>query len=77
MLGTRLSELGLSFDLMLTSPQKRAILSMKHLRDTYTNAAEIPCKIMTQIHEELGVNMGGQTFPGLPRSQILSLLPEL
>ena len=30
--GIRLSEMGIKFDLMLTSPHKRAILSLKNLR---------------------------------------------
>ena len=75
--GTRFSEMGLKFDLMITSCHKRAILSLKHVRETYLEAAAVPCKVMVEIHEENGVNMGGQTFPGMTRSEILQLLPEI
>ena len=75
--GTRLSEMGIKFDLMLTSAHKRAILSLKHVRETYVHSQNIPCQIMTQIHEQWGVNLGEQTFPGLTRSEVLELLPEL
>jgi len=68
MVGRALTEMGLKFDLMLTSAHKRAILSLKNVRETYAHAATTPCEIMTQIHEEFGVNMGPQTFPGLTRT---------
>ena len=67
--GARLAQLGIKVDLMLTSAQKRAILSLKHLRDTYDRA--VPCQIFTEIHEEFGCYLGEQTFPGLKRSEVL------
>ena len=59
--GARMRELGFEFDLMLTSAQKRAILSLKHVRDAFKSAEGIlpPCAVMTEIHEEKGVTMGG------------------
>ena len=72
--------MGIKFDVMLTSAHKRAIMSLKHVRKTFLGSQEetaSPCEVMTQIHEEYGVNCGGQTFPGLTRSQVLELLPEL
>ena len=33
--GARLSDLGFTFDLMLTSAHKRAVLSLKNVRDTF------------------------------------------
>ena len=57
--GTRLSEMGIKFDLMLTSCHKRALLSLKNVRETYIHTETTPCEVMTQIHEEFGVNMGG------------------
>lgn len=77
MVGAKLTEMGIRFDMMLTSAHKRAILSLKNVRETYQFSESTPCAIMTQIHEEFGVNMGGQTFPGLTRSQVLELMPEL
>ena len=75
--GTRLTEMGLRFDLMLTSAHKRAVLSLKNVRETYAFTSETPCEVMTQIHEEHGVNMAGNIYPGLPRSEVIKLLPEL
>ena len=75
--GQRLSEMGIKFDFMLTSAHKRAVLSLKHVRENLADAQSIPCYIMTQIHEEHGVNMAGQIYPGLSRTEILELLPEL
>lgn len=71
--GARMRELGFEFDLMLTSAHKRAVLSLKHVRDTFKSTASSlpPCAIMTEIHEEKGVTMGGEVFPGLTRSQVL------
>ena len=59
MVGARLSEMGIKFDLMLTSAHKRAVLSLKNVRETYAHTATTPCEIFTQIHEEKGVNMAG------------------
>lgn len=75
--GQRLAEMGIKFDFMLTSAHKRAVLSLKHVRENLPDARSIPCYIMTQIHEENGVNMAGQIYPGLSRTEILELLPEL
>ena len=47
MLGRALSDMGLKFDLMLTSAHKRAILSLKYVRETYAHSATTPCEIMT------------------------------
>ena len=69
--------MGIKFDLMLTSPHKRAILSLKNVRETYADSEGTPCEVMCQIHEQFGVNMGGKTFPGLTRSECTELLPEL
>ena len=77
MVGAKLTEMGIRFDMMLTSAHKRAILSLKNVRETYQFAESTPCGIMTQIHEEHGVNMAGQIYPGLTRSEVLELLPEL
>ena len=74
--GERLAQLGIKIDLMLTSAHKRAILSLKNVRDTYT-LPHPPCEVMTEIHEENGVNMAGQIYPGLSRSQVIELLPDL
>ena len=76
-IGQRFSELGIRFDLMLTSAHKRAIQSLKLVRETYANSNEIPCQLMTLIHEEHGPNFKGQVFPGLSRSQVVDLFPEL
>ena len=43
MAGTRLSEMGIKFDVMLTSAHKRAILSLKNLRETYVHSDDTPC----------------------------------
>ena len=74
--GERLSEIGIKFDLMLTSAHKRAVLSLKNVMETYS-LPHPPCEIFTQIHEENGVNMAGKIYPGLSRSQVLELMPEL
>ena len=40
-------------------------------------SSEIPCSIMTQIHEEGGVHMRGEVFPGLTQAEAIQYLPEL
>ena len=75
-IGERLTQLGIKIDLMITSAHKRAILSLKNVRDTYA-LPQPTCEIMTQIHEESGVNMAGQIYPGLSRSQVIELMPDL
>ena len=78
MVGTRMTEMGLNFDLMLTSAHKRAIQSLKNVRETYANSQSTPCEILTQIFEEHGVyDAQGNTYPGLSRSKVLELLPDL
>ena len=67
----------LKIDLMMTSCQKRAIQSLKNVREKYTHAAETPCEIFSEIHEHWGVHQHGHTLPGLKRSEVLELIPEL
>ena len=76
MVGQRLSEMGIQLDMMLTSAMKRAILSLKYVREGYQNAANTPCGILTQIHEIRGITLDGQNGPGLKRSEVLDLIPE-
>ena len=69
--------MGIKFDAMLTSASKRAILTLKYLRETYVHSETTPCEVMTQIHEEGGMFINGQGFPGLTRPQVMELLPEM
>ena len=41
--GKSLTEMGIKFDLMVTSAHKRAILTLKHVRDNYVHSATTPC----------------------------------
>ena len=44
--GTKLTEMGLNFDLMLCGAQKRAVQSLKYVRETLVSAATTPCEIL-------------------------------
>ena len=46
MLGAKLKEIGLKIDHMYTSAHKRAVLSLKNVREAM-DAKNIPCSIMT------------------------------
>ena len=41
-LGARLKEMGLKIDHMITSPHKRAVLSLKNVREAM-DATDVPC----------------------------------
>ena len=61
---------------MYTSAQKRAILSLKSVREGL-DQKEVPCSLMIQIHEKGGVHINKKTQTGLKRSEVLELLPDL
>ena len=66
----------ISVDRMLVSAHKRALLSAKYVRAEYQRD-EIPIELMLEIHEVGGVYQKSTTFPGLKKSEVLEILPEL
>ena len=73
-LGKAMSEAGFALDVILTSAHKRAILSAKHVIESYP---DIPVHLMVNIHEVEGVHMKGKCYPGLNMVQAKELLPQL
>ena len=73
-MGKLLKDSGIIFDTILTSAHKRAILSAKHILESFP---EVPVHLMPQIHEVGGVYMNEKTYPGLSFDQTRELLPQL
>ena len=77
-LGKRLAEIGIQLDIILMSAHRRALQSAALVKKGYGNS-DVPMQLMVQIHEE-GGEYGGKhewNMPGLSRSQVLEIVPEL
>ena len=51
-------------------------MSLKNVREAL-GATEIPCSVMTQIHEEGGPYLEEAVEPGLKRSEVEACIPEI
>ena len=72
--GKAMLKAGITFDVLLTSAHKRALLSAKHILESYP---EVPVQLMLKVHEHGGVYMQGKTYPGLNMTQAKEILPQL
>ena len=75
-LGLRMKETRIKVDHMYTSCVKRAILSLKYVREAI-DGADLPCHVMTQIHEEGGPYLGDTVQSGLKRSEVEEIIPDI
>ena len=71
-MGAETSKLGFTFQKIICSPQKRAILSAKLFREGFGCSDDnLPIHLNEKCYEFIGVHMGGKCYPGLTRKQIL------
>ena len=70
--GAAMKAAGINIDIILTSGMKRAILSAKHVGESFP---EVPCQLVLAMHEIKGVHMKGKVHPGLSQQEMKELHP--
>ena len=70
--------MGFEIDMMMSSPQLRALQSTNYVKKGYGNK-DMQIHLMVQIYEEAGVYVyqDDSTQPGLTKSQVMEVTPEI